>query len=89
MYPGAAPGYPPHNYDYHDYMNGAEGYYPAHYDPQGYTHDHHHPAFSHPAFSSEYGIRLSLQGPSLADPLRGRGGLSLAKSFPNERLPFL
>ncbi|XP_037796388.1 uncharacterized protein LOC119591712 [Penaeus monodon] len=52
MYPGPAPGYPPHTYDYHDYMNGAEGYYPAHYDPQGYTHDHHHPAFSHPAFSS-------------------------------------
>ncbi|XP_053635325.1 transcription factor Sox-17-alpha-B isoform X2 [Cherax quadricarinatus] len=50
FYPGSA--YPPHTYDCHDYMGGAaEGYYQCHYDPQGYTHNHH-PAFSHPAFSS-------------------------------------
>lgn len=46
--------YPPPTYEYHDYMNGAEGYYqPAQYDPQGFTHDHHS-AFTHPAFSSKY-----------------------------------
>lgn len=52
-YPGFYPSvsYPPHAYEYPDYMNGADGYYQPQYDPQGFSHDHH-PAFTHPAFSS-------------------------------------